>query len=190
MCALCGEGEARHVVGGLRWWKVRPGDGRCVVLSSPSVWGTEGSRVYTVLTQSGSWVRGTGRRPLLPERRHRHSVRARARHPYHRRRLQVRSHREDSEANAHHPEMDEMRCLLWAQEGLNPYPLCTGFVGCLQAVCSSRRWLLFWERGSRKVWYCCHAFRVLFTQTGERRYIKMHARIFGEIVLIVCAFVF
>ena len=41
----------------------------------------------------------------------------------------------------------------------------------------------------------CHAFRVLFTQTGKSRYMiqryarKMHGRVFGEIVLNVWAFV-
>ena len=58
---------------------------------------------------------------------------------------------EDPEANAYHPEMDEMRCLLWAHGGLDPYPLCADSVGCLRVYAFSRRWLLFWERKSGKV---------------------------------------
>ena len=52
---------------------------------------------------------------------------------------------------------------------------------------------VFWERGSGKVLYYCHAFRVLFTQTGKCRYMilhyacKIHGRLFGVIVLNVCA---
>ena len=58
---------------------------------------------------------------------------------------------EDPEANAYHPEMDEMRCLLWAHGGLDPLPVMFRFSWVLTDVCASRRWLLFRERGSGKV---------------------------------------
>ena len=47
-------------------------------------------------------------------------------------RSHTQASKEDPEASACHPEMDEMRCLLWAHRGLDPYLLCPGSPGCLQ----------------------------------------------------------
>jgi hypothetical protein len=83
--AFGGEDEARRVVGGVRWWQVRPGDGGYVVCLFPSGWGTDGCvRVYVGSTRSGSRIKGTGRRRsdarrlLLRQRRHRRPARVRA----------------------------------------------------------------------------------------------------------------
>ena len=62
----------------------------------------------------------------------------------------------DVEANAYPPEMDEMRCLLWAHGGQDPSG--SGSPGCLQLYSFSHRGLLFWERGPGKVRCHCHAF--------------------------------
>ena len=62
----------------------------------------------------------------------------------------------DMEVNAYPPEMDEMRCLLWAHGGQDPSV--SGSLGCLQLYSFSHRGLLFWERGPGKVRGHCHAF--------------------------------
>jgi hypothetical protein len=41
---------------------------------------------------------------------------------------------DDPGTNAYPPEMDEMRCLLWAHGGLDPYPSCSGSPGCLLCI--------------------------------------------------------
>ena len=54
---------------------------------------------------------------------------------------------DNATANVYRPEMDEMRCLLWAHGGssilLHPFPPL--FVKTIS------RWLFFWECGSGKV---------------------------------------
>lgn len=57
----------------------------------------------------------------------------------------------DVEENAYPPEMDEMRCFLWAHGGRHPDPLCSGAPRCLQSCSASHRGLLFWEREPGKV---------------------------------------
>lgn len=57
----------------------------------------------------------------------------------------------DVEENAYPPEMDEMRCFLWAHGGQNSDPLCPGSPGYLQLCSVSHRGLLFWECEPGKV---------------------------------------
>ena len=41
---------------------------------------------------------------------------------------------DDPEANAYRPEMDEMRCLLWAHGGLDSYPFCSDYLGAYNCM--------------------------------------------------------
>src|SRR6266702_6601921 len=52
--AFGGEHEARRVVGGVRWWQVRPGDRGCVTCLLPPVGGADGCvRVYATQHRRG-----------------------------------------------------------------------------------------------------------------------------------------
>ena len=77
--ALGGEREAKRVVGGVRWWQVRPGDGGYVACSLPPRERADVCvRIYAGSKRSGSWIRETGRRrsAVRRPRRRRHSGRA------------------------------------------------------------------------------------------------------------------
>ncbi|KAI9452278.1 Alpha/Beta hydrolase protein [Lactarius psammicola] len=120
--ALGGENEARRVVGGVRWWQVRPGDRGIDAewIMDKRDWkeakrrekaaaAAEKTQTQTRtggVGESGSGSPGAGAStspPLSP------SSSSSGAH--------VPASADDAEASAYRPEMDEMRCLLWAHGG-------------------------------------------------------------------------
>ncbi|KAF8258131.1 Alpha/Beta hydrolase protein [Lactarius quietus] len=97
---LGGEHEARRVVGGVRWWQVRPGDGgiRAEWITDKSDW-KEAKRLEKTQTLGESASPQSASSSSSSSGAH------------------AQAGADDPEENVYRPEMDEMRCLLWAHGG-------------------------------------------------------------------------
>ncbi|KAH8985537.1 Alpha/Beta hydrolase protein [Lactarius akahatsu] len=110
--AFGGEDEARRVVGGVRWWQVRPGDRGIDAewIMDKRDWkevrrrekAAAAAANKTQMRESGSpgADASSSPTPLSPSSG-----------------AHARVSTDDAEVTAYHPEMDEMRCLLWAHGG-------------------------------------------------------------------------
>lgn len=167
-----GEHEARRVVGGVRWWQVRPGDGGCVICSLPPDSGAGADGCDAGSTRSGLWIRGTGRKRsaarrllLLRQRRRRRSARVGAgagvRFPSQPRRRQVR--------------MRRLVWVIWRQTRTHPrWTRCGVYCGHMEVRTRQFR--------AHSGAYSCIRFRIggyYFGSVDQERY--------GAIVMRLCA---
>ncbi|KAN0137886.1 Alpha/Beta hydrolase fold, partial [Lactarius tabidus] len=108
--AFGGEDEARRVVGGVRWWQVRPGDGGLDAewVTDKRDWKEAKRREKAAATAEKTPTPGESasgsQSPQSPSSSS--SLGA-----------NTQAGTDDPEANAYHSEMDQMRCLLWAHGG-------------------------------------------------------------------------
>lgn len=98
--AFGGERQARRVLGGVRWWQVRPGD-----RGIDAEWIMDKRDWKAAERREKAQTRG-GSGSSSPSSSSSQGAHA---HP--------RVSADDAEASAYRPEMDEVRCLLWAHGG-------------------------------------------------------------------------